>query len=100
MKLIVMLKFLLGTHLTAQSFVTSAPLSSSSIRAAQSVKRVVVIGGGAAGYFSAIECAKLLSESQKKGKDSRNTRYEVKHSMAALHLCLQNVVHLRIFIFA
>ena len=72
-----MLKLLLGTHLTAHSFVSSAPLSSSSMRPVQSVKRVVVIGGGAAGYFSAIECAKLLSESQKKGKESRNMRYEV-----------------------
>lgn len=26
-------------------------------------KRVVVIGGGAAGYFAAIECARVLSES-------------------------------------
>ena len=34
-----------------------------------SLKRVVVIGGGAAGYFSAIECATVLS--------SRKDKYEV-----------------------
>ena len=77
MKLISMFKLLLGTHLTAHSFINCAPFSSSSIKSAPSCKRVVVIGGGAAGYFSAIECAKVLNESQAKGKDSRNIRYEV-----------------------
>lgn len=42
-----------------------------------SIKRVVVIGGGAAGYFSAIECAKLLSESQGNTKGPENFNYEV-----------------------
>ena len=77
MKFISMLKIMLGTHLAAHSFINCAPFSSSSIKSAPSCKRVVVIGGGAAGYFSAIECAKVLSESQAKGKDSRNIRYEV-----------------------
>ena len=72
-----MFKIMLGTHLAAHSFINCAPFSSSSIKSAPSCKRVVVIGGGAAGYFSAIECAKVLSESQAKGKDSRNIRYEV-----------------------
>ena len=63
--------------MTAHSLISSAPYSSSSIKNSQSCKRVVVIGGGAAGYFSAIECAKLLCESQAKGKESRNIRYEV-----------------------
>ena len=70
-----MLRVLLGTHITAQGILYGAKLSTSATRSAQSTKTVVVIGGGAAGYFSAIECAKLLSESQKKAKNS--IRYEV-----------------------
>ena len=75
MKFITMLKVLLGTHMTAQSILYGAKLSSSTGRSVQGTKTIVVIGGGAAGYFSAIECAKLLSESQKKVKNS--IRYEV-----------------------
>ena len=75
MKFVTMLKVLLGTHMTTQSVLYGAKLSSSTARSAQGTKTIVVIGGGAAGYFSAIECAKLLSESQKKVKNS--IRYEV-----------------------
>lgn len=77
MKFSSMLKLLLGTHLTAQSLISSALLSTSNRRSALSTKRVVVIGGGAAGYFSAIECAKVLSESQSNAKGSERFKYEV-----------------------
>lgn len=35
--------------------------SYSANRSPNNIKRVAVIGGGAAGYFSAIECARVLS---------------------------------------
>jgi NADH dehydrogenase FAD-containing subunit len=84
MKIITMLRVLLGTHITARSILYGAKLSTSAARSAQNTKTIVVIGGGAAGYFSAIECAKLLSESQKKVKNS--IRYEV-----GLHRSIQLV---------
>jgi hypothetical protein len=72
MNLSFMLKLLLGTTLTTRSLVySSSPLSTRS-----TTKRIVVIGGGAAGYFSAIECARQISENKIVGKGS-NTRYEV-----------------------
>ena len=75
MNFVIMLKVLLGTHITAHSILFAAKLSTSTTRNAPNTKTIVVIGGGAAGYFSAIECAKLLSESQ---KNIRNAiRYEV-----------------------
>ena len=77
MKYTPMLQLLLGTHLTTRSLISSAPLSTSTRRSALSTKRVVVIGGGAAGYFSAIECAKLLSEGQSNAKGSEKFKYEV-----------------------
>ena len=70
-----MLKVLLGTHITAHSILYGAKLSTSTTKCALNTKTIVVIGGGAAGYFSAIECAKLLSESQKSIKNA--LRYEV-----------------------
>lgn len=76
MNLTIMLRVLLATHLTTQSFIRCAKLSSLRRVPTESIKRVVVVGGGAAGYFSAIECAKLLSESQEKEK--KKIRYEVK----------------------
>ena len=77
MKTAIILNMLLGIHITTRMLTSSARLSSSAAKAAQSTKRVVVIGGGAAGYFSAIECAKLLSESQRKSDGSPSVRYEV-----------------------
>ena len=77
MKFTTMFQLLLGTHLTTRSLISSALLSTSTRRSALSTKRVVVIGGGAAGYFSAIECAKLLSESQSNAKGSERFKYEV-----------------------
>lgn len=78
MKLVNMLKLLLGTHLTAHRLISGAPRSTA-VKLVTSIKRVVVVGGGAAGYFSAIECAKLISESQ---KEARNVRYEVTEQLA------------------
>jgi NADH dehydrogenase FAD-containing subunit len=78
MKFNIVLRMLIATHLTTQSFIRSAKLSSLRrvTRVPTELKRVVVVGGGAAGYFSAIECAKLLSESQE--KNGENIQYEVK----------------------
>ena len=70
-----MLKVLLGTHITAHSILHGAKLSTSTTKCSPNTKIIVVIGGGAAGYFSAIECAKLLSESQRNIKNA--LRYEV-----------------------
>jgi NADH dehydrogenase FAD-containing subunit len=75
MKLNIIFGMLFATHLTTKSFIRCAKLSSLR-RVPTELKRVVVVGGGAAGYFSAIECAKLLSESQE--KNGKKIRYEVK----------------------
>lgn len=72
MKLNIIFGMLFASHLT---LVRCAKLSSLR-RVPTELKRVVVVGGGAAGYFSAIECAKLLSESQE--KNGKKIRYEVK----------------------
>jgi succinate dehydrogenase/fumarate reductase flavoprotein subunit len=35
------------------------------VKASTTIPRVAVVGGGAAGYFSAIECARILSEEKR-----------------------------------
>ena len=72
MRFSTVLKLLLGARLTAQSLISSALLPTSSRCSALSTKRVVVIGGGAAGRFSAIECAKVFSERKSNAKELFN----------------------------